>query len=197
MIKIVQFTLLDYRAEAKKEQLKKFKILMGSAALIGVGLGVLVWMGLGSLINDQQDRNTLLKNEISKLDSDIKEVKNLKDQRKNFLERKQKIEELQNQRFEAAKMVDDLNVLIPDGVYIESIVGDPQNAYKITGKAVSDSKVASFMRNLPSTGVFETPQLDNITKQEEAQQFVLTAKLVNHAAVKEDNQAAGTVLEGK
>lgn len=197
MIKIVQFNLLDYRAEAKKEQLKKFKILMGSAALIGVGLGVLVWMGLGSLINDQQDRNTLLKNEISKLDSDIKEVKNLKDQRKNFLERKQKIEELQNQRFEAAKMVDDLNVLIPDGVYIESIVGDPQNAYKITGKAVSDSKVASFMRNLPSTGVFETPQLDNITKQEEAQQFVLTAKLVNHAAVKEDNQAAGTVLEGK
>lgn len=198
MIQIVQLNLLDYRAEAKKEQLRKFKVLMGTAAVVGLGLSVLVWMGLESLISDQQSRNTLLKDEISKLNTEIKEVQNLQSQRKNFLERKQKIEELQNKRFEAAKLIDDLNVLLPEGVYLTSIEGDSKDNYKLTGKAVSDSKVASFMKNLPSTGVFEIPQLTSITKQEDGQEFVLNANLINHAAVKDDAQTAntGSVLEG-
>ena len=73
MIKIVQLNLLDYRAEVQKEKLKRFQILMGTAAAIGVGLAVVAWMGLGSMVNDQQERNTLLKSEISKLDNEIKE----------------------------------------------------------------------------------------------------------------------------
>ena len=170
---------------------------MATAAIAGVGLAVLVGMGLSGMVSDQQDRNTLLKTEISKLDNEIKEVKSLQDQRKNFLERKQKIEELQNKRFEAAKMIDDLNVLIPDGVYLSSIAGDVKDNYTITGKAVSDSKVASFMKNLPSTGVFEIPKLTSINKQTDAQEFVLNANLVNHAAVKDEAQATGSVLEGK
>ena len=199
MIKIVQLNLLDYRAEIQQEKLKRFKILMGAAAAVGVGLAVVAWMGLAGMISDQQGRNTLLKGEISKLDNEIKEVKNLKDKHKNFLERKQKIEELQNKRYEAAKMIDDLNVLIPDGVYLASIEGDVKNNYKLSGKAVSDSKVALFMKNLPSTGVFETPQLTSINKQPDAQEFVLNANLIDHAAVKEEQAAAGTgsVLEGK
>ncbi|UOO90396.1 PilN domain-containing protein [Vitreoscilla massiliensis] len=201
MIKIVQLNLLDYRAEIQQEKLKRFKILMGAAAAVGVGLAVVAWMGLAGMVSDQQDRNTLLKGEISKLDKEIEEVKTLKDKHKNFLERKQKIEELQNKRYEAAKMIDDLNVLIPDGVYLTSIEGDVKNNYKISGKAVSDNKVALFMKNLPSTGVFEIPQLTSITKQPDAQEFVLNANLIDHAAVKEEQTAAatgaGSVLEGK
>ena len=197
MIEIVKLNLLDYRAEAKKEKLKKFKILMGIAAITGVALSAVVWMGLESLISKQNDRNTLLKEEIAKLEHEIKEVESLQQTRDSFLARKQKIEELQNQRFEAAKMIDDLNVLIPEGMYLTSINGDPNNLYTITGKAVSDSKVATFMKTLPSTGVFEVPQLTSITKQEDAQLFVLTAKLVNHAALKAETQeTTGSVLEG-
>ena len=123
----------------------------------------------------------------------------LKDKHKNFLERKQKIEELQNKRYEAAKLIDDLNVLIPDGVYLTSIEGDAKNNYKLSGKAVSDSKVALFMKNLPSTGVFEIPQLTSINKQPDAQEFVLNANLIDHAAVKEEQATGsnGSVLEGK
>ena len=77
MIKIVQLNLLDYRAEIQQEKLKRFKILMGAAAAVGMGLAVVAWMGLAGMISDQQGRNTLLKGEISKLDNEIKEVKNL------------------------------------------------------------------------------------------------------------------------
>ena len=92
-----------------------------------------------------------------------------------------------------------MNVLIPDGVYLTSIEGDVKNNYKLSGKAVSDSKVALFMKNLPSTGVFEIPQLTSINKQPDAQEFVLNANLIDHAAVKEEQATAGSgsVLEGK
>ena len=197
MIQITKLNLLDYRAEAKKEQLKKFQVLMGAAALIGLGLGALVWMGLSGMISTQQDRNTLLKNEIANLETQIESVKTLESQVTAFLGRKQKIEELQNQRFEAAKMIDDLNVLVPEGLYLTSLDGKSR-VYKITGKAVSDSKVATFMKTLPSTGVFDMPQLTSITKKDDGQEFVLNAKLVDHSAVKNGEAATSndSVLGG-
>ncbi|AUZ05616.2 MULTISPECIES: PilN domain-containing protein [Vitreoscilla] len=197
MIKIVKLNLLDYRAEAKKEQLKKFQILMGAAALTGLGLGIMVWIGLAGLVETQQERNTLLKNETAKLENEIKEVAALQLTRDSFLQRKQKIEELQNQRFEAAKLLDDLNILAPEGVYLTSIDGDSKRNYKLIGHATSDSKVAIFMKTLPSTGVFETPQLTSITKKEKAQEFILSAKLVDHSAIKDGAPAeTGSILEG-
>ena len=46
MIKIVQLNLLDYRAEIQQEKLKRFKILMGAAAAVGVcGVGGEVLVG--------------------------------------------------------------------------------------------------------------------------------------------------------
>lgn len=197
MIKIVKLNLLDYRAEAKKEQLKKFQILMGAAALTGLGLGIMVWMGLAGLVDAQQERNTLLKNETAKLENEIKEVAALQLTRDSFLQRKQKIEELQNQRFEAAKLLDDLNILVPEGVYLTSIDGDNKRNYKLIGHANSDSKVAIFMKTLPSTGVFETPQLTSITKKDKAQEFILSAKLVDHSAIKDGApEETGSILEG-
>ena len=55
------------------------------------------------------------------------------------------------------------------------------------------------MKNLPSTGVFEIPQLTSINKQPDAQEFVLNANLIDHAAVKEEQATGsnGSVLEGK
>lgn len=197
MIKIVKLNLLDYRAEAKKEQLKKFQILMGAAALTGLGLSIMVWIGLAGLIDAQQERNTLLKNETAKLENEIKEVAALQLTRDSFLQRKQKIEELQNQRFEAAKLLDDLNILAPEGVYLTSIEGDNKRNYKLIGHATSDSKVATFMKTLPSTGVFETPQLTSITKKDKAQEFILSAKLVDHSAIKDGTpEETGSILEG-
>ena len=79
-------------------------------------------------------------------------------QKQSFLERKQKVEELDNKRFEGARIVDTVNQLVPDGAYLTSIqnIGGSDavisNTYTLVGKAISDNKVAMFMTALPSTG---------------------------------------------
>ena len=101
-----------------------------------------------------------------------------------FLERKQKVEELDNKRFEGARIVDTVNQLVPEGAYLTAIqnIGGSDatisNTYTLVGKAISDNKVAMFMTALPSTGVFDIPKLDSINKTDNGQEFKVTANLL-------------------
>ena len=115
------------------------------------------------------------------------------EQKRNFLERRQKVAELDNKRFEGARIIDTLNQLVPDGAYLLSLTGDASkniisNQYTITGKAISDNKVAMFMTALPSTGVFDPPELLKIEKTNDGQQFSLKALLLENKVVIPDSE---------
>jgi len=62
------------------------------------------------------------------------------------------------------------------------------NQYTITGKAISDNKVAMFMTALPSTGVFDPPELLKIEKTNDGQQFSLKALLLENKVVIPDSE---------
>ena len=87
------------------------------------------------------------------------------------------MEELQEKRFQAASILDSLNVLIPDGTYITDIKSENADTYTISGKAISDNRIAMFMRSIPSTGLFMQPELLSIKKVENAQEFTLKVLL--------------------
>ena len=186
MIKLIGLNLLPYREIAQQKKQEEFNRLMVLSLLVGVILAGAVWLFLGQTINNQESRNQLLKDNIAKLDEEIKEVENLEQKKKDFLARKQKIEELQNERYVAAMMLNDLNTLLPDGAYLTKIESKESKekggivTYELVGNALSDSKVATFMRSLPSTGVFQTPSLNLITTKGSAQEFKLNVKLVKH-----------------
>ena len=144
----------------------------------------MIWGALAALITNQESRNEELNAGIKELDAQIVKVKDLQAQKQSFLERKQKVEELDNKRFEGARIVDTVNQLVPDGAYLTSIqnIGGSDanisNTYTLVGKAISDNKVAMFMTALPSTGVFDTPKLDSINKTDNGQEFKITANLL-------------------
>jgi type IV pilus assembly protein PilN len=192
MIKLIQINLLPYREEAKKAQQKQFTQILALAGVVGVGLAVLGYLGLAQAISSQDDRNNYLQTEITNLDAQIKKVKLLNEEKKNFMARKQKVEELQNQRFVAAQILNDFNRLLPDGMYLTELKSDGPTGYSIKGKANSDNKVALFMKSLPSTGVFGTAELDSIKKETDAQSFTLKAPLApKNKQVDEANPAEG------
>ena len=64
-----------------------------------------------------------------------------------------------------------MNVVIPDNTYITSLDAENPTSYKITGRAISDNKIAMFMRSLPSTGIFMQPELLEIKKIDNYQEF--------------------------
>ena len=171
MTELIKINLLPYREEIKQRKRQQFKILMLSSLLIGVGLSAIAYLAINNAISDQESRNAFLEAEITKLDNDLGEIKKLQQEKENFLAKKQKVEELQEKRSQAAYIIDSLNVVIPDNTYITSLDAENPTSYKITGRAISDNKIAMFMRSLPSTGIFMQPELVEIKKIDNYQEF--------------------------
>lgn len=171
MTELIKINFLPYREEIKQRKRQQFKILMLSSLLIGVGLSAIAYLAINNAISDQESRNAFLEAEITKLDNDLGEIKKLQQEKENFLAKKQKVEELQEKRSQAAYIIDSLNVVIPDNTYITSLDAENPTSYKITGRAISDNKIAMFMRSLPSTGIFMQPELLEIKKIDNYQEF--------------------------
>ncbi len=199
MIEFVKINLLPYREEIKQRKKQQFKVLMLSALLIGAGLLVLTYLTINNAISRQEDRNALLGKEIEKLDKALGEILKLQQEKENFLSKKQKVEELQEKRSQAAYIVDSLNVVTPDNSYLTALEAESSTSYKITGRASSDNKIAMFMRSLPSTGVFAQPELLSIKKIDNYQEFTLKVLLNNsgHPSVPVQNPAANTTETGE
>lgn len=177
MIEFTKINLLPYREEIKQRKKQQFNILMLSALLVGVGLSVLAYVSINSAISNQESRNQFLETEISKLDTDLGEIKKLQQEKENFLAKKQKVEELQEKRSQAAYIIDTLNVLTPENTYLTVVNAENPTTYTITGRAMSDNKIAMLMRALPSTGVFSQPELLSIKKNDNYQEFTLRVLL--------------------
>ena len=181
---LIKINLLPYREILEQKQKKQFQLVMAFGVIAGGVAAFLIWGALAALITNQESRNEELNAGIKELDAQIVKVKDLQAQKQSFLERKQKVEELDNKRFEGARIVDTVNQLVPEGSYLTSIqnIGGSDanisNTYTLVGKAISDNKVAMFMTALPSTGVFDTPKLDSINKTDNGQEFKITANLL-------------------
>ena len=199
MIEFVKINLLPYREEIKQRKKQQFKVLMLSALLIGAGLLVLTYLTINNAISRQEDRNALLGKEIEKLDKALGEILKLQQEKENFLSKKQKVEELQEKRSQAAYIIDSLNVVTPDNSYLTALEAESSTSYKMTGRASSDNKIAMLMRSLPSTGVFAQPELLSIKKIDNYQEFTLKVLLNNsgHPSVPVQNPAANTTETGE
>ena len=194
MIPLIQLNMLPYREEQDKQKKTQFTRLMVFSGLVGVGLLVLTYVSLSGMILNQESRNQQLTDGIAQLDIQIKEVETLEAEKRDFLARKAKVEELENKRFEAARMIDSLNTVAPEGVYLTGIKAKDVSTYTLSGKATSDSKIADFMRVIPSTNVFGQPSLDSINKVESVQEFELTVAVSASAPMNSDSANIAPVV---
>ena len=192
MIPMIKINLLPYREALLQQQKQKFKSLMLLGLLLALALAAFSYFAFNGAIASQEGRNQVLKDGLTQLDGEIAEIKKLQAEKASFLTRKQKVEELESKRFEAARIVDTLNTLVPEGLYLTAITGDDANPdnYSISGKAISDSKIAMFMRAIPSTGLFNSAELDNIKKVNDAQEFVVKVSLSRPEPVAAEASAA-------
>lgn len=194
MIPLIQLNMLPYREEQDKQKKAQFTRLMVFSGLVGVGLLVLTYVSLSGMILNQESRNQQLTDGIAQLDIQIKEVETLEAEKRDFLARKAKVEELENKRFEAARMIDSLNTVAPEGVYLTGIKAKDVSTYTLSGKATSDSKIADFMRVIPSTNVFGQPSLDSINKVESVQEFELTVAVSASVPMSSDSANIAPVV---
>ena len=177
MNNLIKINLLPYREEINKRKQQQFKTLMYGAVLIGLASVAGTYLFIDNMTNNQLERNTLLETSIAHLDSELTEIQKLKKEIDAFLLKKNKIEELQLKRLQAAKILDSLNETIPDNTYLTSLEAVTADSYRLNGRTSSDNRVANMMRAMPNTGIFNQPELLSIKKNNSYQEFTLQATL--------------------
>lgn len=197
MNNLIKINLLPYREEMNKRKQQQFKTLMYGAVLTGVAAVAATYLFIDNMINNQSERNTLLETSIAHLDTELSEIQKLKQEKDAFLIKKNKIEELQFKRLQAAKILDSLNEAVPESTYLTSLDAVTADSYRLNGRTSSDNRVAAMMRAMPNTGIFKQPELLSIKKNNSYQEFTLQATLqpIVKAAESKENPASGNAQE--
>lgn len=158
---MIRINLLPWREARRKAHNLQFYILMGMVAGLAASIVLLVHGYYATRISTQMERNRFLKDENTKLDKEIEEIKKLKEEIQALLSRKQVIETLQADRAQTVYLLEQLVRQTPDGVYLKSI---KQSGAKVnlTGYAQSNARVSTLMRNLEASPYLENPDLVEI-----------------------------------
>lgn len=155
---MVRINLLPWREARRKQRQQEFYLMMGAAVGIGVLLTGLIWAYLNGQISGQQDRNAFLDAEIKKVEAEIADIANLKAKHDSLLARKEVIEKLQADRYKMVHLFDALMRTVPEGLVLTNLKQDGEQMTLI-GRAQSNARVASYMRNLESAGWMKNPQV--------------------------------------
>ena len=157
----MRINLLPHRQIKRAERQREFG-LMGLMA-VGAACAVIFlgWQFLGAQKNSQLERNGRLEKAITSLDKEIADIKDLKDQISNVLERKQIVENLQSNRSQSIVILDELTRQLPEGLYLKSIK-QTGNLITLEGVADTNARVATLVRNLSVSNWMESPNLVEI-----------------------------------
>jgi type IV pilus assembly protein PilN len=155
---LIKINLLDWRAELREKRKKQFTTAVAGALLAAVGVVLLGMLYMNRAIDNQQERNRILKDEIALIEKQIKEIQELEKVRANLLARMQVIEQLQQSRAQIVHYFDELVNTVPEGVYLTS-VKQQGNSTSIDGVAESNSRVSAYMKNLEASPYFKDPRL--------------------------------------
>lgn len=159
---MVKINLLPHR-EARRKERKTAFIAMLIAAMFTGGLLVIVVGGvISSRIAGQNERNEFIQAENSKLDIQIREIANLKQEIAALKARQQAVEDLQSDRNQPVYLMDELVRQVPEGTYLRAF---RQSGQKVTlnGYAQSNEHVSSLLRNLGNASAWlEQPELVEI-----------------------------------
>ena len=155
---MANINLLPWREEQRKELTQQFLIVMGVCAAFAGMIIFGVHIFIGNQMDYQNDRNNFLKNEITRLDKELKQIDNLENTKEKLLSRMEVIQSLQQTRPQIVHLFDELVRTVPEGIYLNSI---KQKGKKLTidGIAESNGRVSAYMRNLDTSDWMKTPKL--------------------------------------
>ena len=158
---MMRINLLPHRQIKRAERQREFGLMALMAAGAACAVVFLGWQFLGAQREAQVERNTRLETAITALDKEIADIKDLKDQINNVLERKQIVENLQTNRSQSVVILDELTRQLPEGLYLKSIK-QTGNLITIEGVADTNARVATLVRNLSVSNWLESPNLVEI-----------------------------------
>lgn len=126
---------------------RHFYIRLALSALLGGVIVVGAGTALGAFIDHQDDLNSQISTENGKLDQQLKEVAQLKQEIAALQARQRAVEELQEDRNTTTHLLDELTRQVPEGIFLRYLEQKDSGAI-VYGYAQSNERVSEFMRNI-------------------------------------------------
>lgn len=158
---MIRVNLLPHREQARKERRQQFFSMIVLVALVAGFIWFVVHSVIVTRIERQERANAFLKDQITLLENDIAEIKQLREQMQALLSRKQVIESLQANRTETVTFFNELAKQMPEGVMLKGIKQTGMSV-NFMGYSQSNARVSQLMRNLDASSVLEKPDLVEI-----------------------------------
>lgn len=189
-----QINLLPWREELRQEQKRDFTVMAVLTVILAAAIVGLIHIQMSAKIDYQLSRNKFLSTEITLLDKQIEEIKDLRKVRRSLLERMSVIQDLQESRPSIVHLFTEIVGTVPNGVYLQSLSQTNGNLL-MNGLAESNARVSTYMRNLSNSEWFKEPNLSIIEiedkKVNRVSSFTLTVKQTSPNATDKDQKEDG------
>jgi type IV pilus assembly protein PilN len=152
---VILINLLPHREEKRRQRKRSFFIGLAACALGGAAIAGVWYSVLQQMTSAQESRNTFLKAEISRLDTQIKDIATLRTEIEALKARQKAVEDLQTDRNVPVHLLDELVRQTPEGVYLTTIKQTGQ-VVAVNGVAQTNERVSEFLRN----GLYNSPWLE-------------------------------------
>lgn len=153
-------------------------VLVG--AVVAVVSGGLYYMSLSADITDLRSENELLQAQLTNIKKVTKQVSDLDKSRKELTEKLKVISILKRSKVGPVRLLDDINLSIPERSWLATMK-ESESSLTITGMALDNQTVATFMRDLAKSDYVENVDLvesRNAKKDgQEIKSFTLNAKI--------------------
>lgn len=144
---MILINLLPHREAARKRRRERFVFMLALSVATGALVSGAVYLAQAAAVAAQRERNELLGAEIRRLDTQIKDIRNLRQEIAGLRARQQAVEDLQADRNMPVHLLRELVEQLPDGVYLTGLRQDPQ-VVVLQGVAQSNERVSEMLRNL-------------------------------------------------
>lgn len=144
---MILINLLPHREAARKRRRERFVFMLALSVATGALVAGAVYLAQAAAVAAQRERNDILGAEIRRLDTQIKDISNLRQEIAGLRARQQAVEDLQADRNMPVHLLRELVEQLPDGVYLTGLRQDPQ-VVVLQGVAQSNERVSEMLRNL-------------------------------------------------
>ncbi len=158
---MIRVNLLPHRQIRREAKQREFGLMALFTAVAACAILFVAYTIINSKVESQLERNQRLNNAITKLDKEIADIKDLREQISAMLERKQVVENLQTNRSQAVIVFDELSRQLPEGMYLKSVKQEGK-VITIEGVADTNARVATLVRNFNQSTWLESPILIEI-----------------------------------
>ena len=163
---------INLLSEAKPQKKKKGVSALGGAGRLnlflilgGLLIGLLVvgvqWWVEASRLKEQQEKNRIAQQEVTRLEAVLKEVADFEDKKAKLQKKVDLINALKANQRGPVRLMDEVSNALPDLLWLErlQLTG---NLIAVDGKALNPPAVANFLTNLKRVPSFQEPKVTSI-----------------------------------